>query len=220
MPEPTNKPVKTRMRLLVAASRIFAEKGFQEATIAEICEKAASNIASVNYHFRDKETLYLEAWRYAFRKDLKSHPSDGGVGAEAPPEQRLAGRIRSLIARICDEESDFFAIINKEMAQPTRLLQEILEKEINPQRLQMLSLIKECLGDHATERHVQYCHASIIGQCFHLLRIRHLQKSDRVRVDLPGMEDTDSYGEHVVEFSLAGLRALKSRLEAGQGEIL
>jgi len=52
------KSQKTRNRLLTAASRIFAEKGFQESTIAEICEQADSNIASVNYHFRDKETLY------------------------------------------------------------------------------------------------------------------------------------------------------------------
>ena len=50
------KSEKTRNRLLITASRIFAEKGFQETTIAEICEQAETNIASVNYHFRDKET--------------------------------------------------------------------------------------------------------------------------------------------------------------------
>ena len=76
----TTKSENTRNRLLTAASRIFAEKGFQEATIAEICEQAKTNIASVNYHFRDKETLYLESWRFAFNQELDLYPPDGGVG--------------------------------------------------------------------------------------------------------------------------------------------
>jgi len=80
------KSEKTRNRLLTAASRIFAEKGFQEATIAEICEQAETNIASVNYHFRDKETLYLESWRFAFKRELNLYPPDGGflTNAQTP----------------------------------------------------------------------------------------------------------------------------------------
>lgn len=122
------KSEKTRNRLLTAASRIFAEKGFQESTIAGICEQAETNIASVNYHFRDKETLYLESWRFAFNRELGLYPPNGGVRTDAPAEQRLAGRIRSLINRVADDNSYSFAIINKEMAQPTRLLSDILEK--------------------------------------------------------------------------------------------
>lgn len=217
MPEPTSKPLKTRARLLAAASRIFAEKGFQEATIAEICEQAQSNIASVNYHFRDKESLYLEAWRHAFLKDLEKYPSDGGIDAGASPEKRLAGRIRSLIARIADDESHFFAIINKEMAQPTSLLPEILEKEINPQRRAMLELIAECLGQQTDERTIHFCHASIIGQCFHLLKIKHMQSHYPARRRYPELENPSVYADHVVQFSLAGIRAMRKHLEESSG---
>ncbi|MGR9053637.1 MAG: CerR family C-terminal domain-containing protein [Gammaproteobacteria bacterium] len=206
------KPVKTRMRLLLAAGRIFAEKGFQETTIADICEQAAANIASVNYHFRDKESLYLESWRHAFNCELKAHPPDGGVEPDAPPEQRLAGRIESLLARIADDRSHSFAIIDKEMALPTRLLAEILEKEINPQRQKMLALIGECLGPEATETHLQFCHASIIGQCFHLLKMKQLQRSE-LPFDLPDFSDVGAYAEHVVRFSLAGIRAVRAQIE-------
>ncbi len=55
--------VATRKRLLAAAGRVFKEKGYHGATIAEICRVAEANIAAVNYHFSDKETLYLEAMR-------------------------------------------------------------------------------------------------------------------------------------------------------------
>ncbi len=203
------KSGKTRERLLTAASRIFAEQGFQESTIADICERAETNIASVNYHFGDKESLYLEAWRYAFNQELDNHPSDGGIPEAAPAEQRLAGRIRSLIARVADDNSYSFAIINKEMAQPTRLLADILEKEINPQRLQMLALLKECLGQAATEQRIQYCHTSIMGQCFQLLRLKHMQ-SARNFPHYPGdLSDSKAFAEHVVQFSLAGIQAIR-----------
>ena len=202
---------KTRDRLLTAASRIFAEQGFQESTIADICERAETNIASVNYHFGDKETLYLEAWRYAFNQELDNYPSDGGVAEDAPAEQRLAGRIRSLIARVADQNSYSFAIINKEMAQPTRLLVDILEKEINPQRLKMLALLKECLGQAATEQHIHYCHTSIMGQCFQLLRLKHMKNAQNFPHYPSDLSDSKAFADHVVQFSLAGIQAIRSQ---------
>lgn len=187
---------------------MFAETGFQETTIADICKQAQANIASVNYHFRDKENLYLEAWRYAFQLDLAAHPADGGVPDDAPAAQRLAGRIRSLMARIDDADSHFFAIINKEMAQPTQLLPEILAREINPQRLAMMAIIKELLGTAATEQNVKYCHASIIGQCFHFAKIKHMLANRHLQLDPISELDAASYTEHVIGFSLAGIAAL------------
>jgi AcrR family transcriptional regulator len=205
------KSEKTRNRLLTAASRIFSEKGFQESTIAEICEQAETNIASVNYHFRDKETLYLESWRFAFNKELSLYPPNGGIRTDAPAEQRLAGRIRSLINRVADDNSYSFAIINKEMAQPTRLLSDIMEKEINPQRLQMIGLLKECLGQAASDQQIQYCHTSIMGQCFHLLRLKHMQNARHFRSPASDLGDSKAFAEHIVQFSLAGIQAIRSQ---------
>lgn len=212
----TTKPKRpdTRTRLLTTASRIFAEKGFQEATVAEICKQAETNIASVNYHFRDKENLYLEAWRYAFHFDLAAHPADGGVPEDAPPAERLAGRIRSLMGRIDDENSHFFAIINKEMAQPTQLLPEILAKEINPQRQAMIAVIKELLGAGANESDVQHCHASIVGQCFHFAKMKHMLANRHLPLESVKMLDAASYTEHVIQFSLAGIASLRLAAEA------
>ena len=51
----------TKTRLLEAAGEEFAEKGFEGATIRSIIERAKANIAAVNYHFGDKERLYIQA---------------------------------------------------------------------------------------------------------------------------------------------------------------
>ncbi len=209
MPNKIAAPLKTRQRLLVTASRIFAKKGYQDATIAEICELAETNIASVNYHFGDKENLYLEAWRHAFQEDLRNHPSDGGIDPKTSAEVRLAGRIKSLIARIADPDSSFFAIVHKEMAQQTSLLQKIMEQEINPERQALIALIKELLGQNATDKQIQFCHASIIGQCFHLLKVKHMKLNDETRRYVMDLKDAVAFAEHVVRFSLAGIAAIK-----------
>ncbi|MEQ1622427.1 MAG: CerR family C-terminal domain-containing protein [Methylococcales bacterium] len=211
MSELKTKSEQTRLRLLTAACRIFADKGFQIATIAEICEQANANIASVNYYFGDKETLYLESWRFAFNRELAQYPPDGELIPGASAEQRLASRIKSMVYRVADDNSYSFAILHREMANPTRLLVDILEKEINPQRLQMFRLIKECLGQAASDQQIQYCHASIMGQCFQLLRLKHMRNTRPNRTPPSDLSDTKAYAEHVAQFSLAGLQAIRTQ---------
>ena len=42
-------PQTTKDRLLAAACTVFSEKGFREATVADICETAEANIAACQY---------------------------------------------------------------------------------------------------------------------------------------------------------------------------
>ena len=50
-------------RLLDAAERLFAEKGFAATSIRDITVAARCNVAAVNYHFGGKDALYLETFR-------------------------------------------------------------------------------------------------------------------------------------------------------------
>src|SRR5271170_5428548 len=50
--------VSTREHLLEAAGHVFAKKGFERSTAKEICERAGTNTAAVNYHFGGIEALY------------------------------------------------------------------------------------------------------------------------------------------------------------------
>jgi len=46
-------------RIINAATRLFAEKGYDGTSTREICEAAEVNIAAINYHFGSKENLLL-----------------------------------------------------------------------------------------------------------------------------------------------------------------
>ncbi len=49
--------VSTRDRILDTAERLFAEQGFHVATLRQITQEAAVNLAAVNYHFGSKQAL-------------------------------------------------------------------------------------------------------------------------------------------------------------------
>src|SRR6516164_5690310 len=80
-----------RERLLEAAGEIFAEKGFKGATVREIIDRAGVNIAAVNYYFRDKERLYIEAVKHA----ACGEPEE--VHLAWPPNTPAAVKLRDFI---------------------------------------------------------------------------------------------------------------------------
>jgi AcrR family transcriptional regulator len=93
---------KTREKLLKAASEVFATKGYRNATIAEICRKAGSNVAAVNYRFGSKDALYMAVWNNAFDQAIRAYPLDGGTAPDAPAEDHLRALIHSNVHRVLD----------------------------------------------------------------------------------------------------------------------
>ena len=69
---PMTRPAEnTRGSLIKAAVHLFAEKGFQGASVRDIVVKARVNQAAINYHFKGKDGLYLEVLKTAFEKLTK-----------------------------------------------------------------------------------------------------------------------------------------------------
>ena len=51
------KPASTKDRILDAAERLLAKKGFKATSLRAITAEAEVNLAAVNYHFQSKEAL-------------------------------------------------------------------------------------------------------------------------------------------------------------------
>ena len=51
---------ETKERILLAAQKLFAEKGFEAVSLRKITTEALANVAAVNYHFGSKEALIDE----------------------------------------------------------------------------------------------------------------------------------------------------------------
>jgi len=202
----------TRAHLLAAARRVFAEKGYRDATTAQICRVARANAASINYHFGTKEKLYAEVWKESFHEAISRYPLDGGLPANAPAEQRLRATVHSLLRRMLDSSSLGCAgqIVLMELANPTEALELVKHDVIEPLRQRMRGIVRELVGPQATEEEVAFCVLSITHQCLGFGFRR-----GRVPAVLEAMDKETllaSLTDHITCFSLAGVRAVRMRL--------
>jgi AcrR family transcriptional regulator len=136
MPTSPNPPTRmeTRQRLLEAAGEVFAERGFRNTTIREICRRAQANLAAVNYHFGDKERLYAAVMKYAHACALKKYPLAQRESEEMPAEKRLHAFISYLLLSVFDKGAPAWLgkLMAREMIEPTRALDALVESIIFP----------------------------------------------------------------------------------------
>lgn len=200
-------------KLLTAASDVFAEKGFRDATVAEICKRAEANISAVNYYFGSKEALYQESWRHSFAESVKIHPQDGGVSDDAPAEDRLRGQVRALMARISDENNRDFFISQMEFVNPTGLLEEVMKSELIPLREKTLAIVRELLGPGATDEQILYSETCIISMCLHPMLIRRVRKMAKKTEAPVIIDDLGAFEGHVMKFALAGIASIRREIK-------
>lgn len=157
----------TRERILQAAAEVFADSGFERATVREICSRASVNVAAINYHFRDKENLYIEVLKYSKELAFKKYPHDLGTQKGDSPEIRLRVFIRSLVLRILGDDlsSLFGRLVSREYIEPTSAFDVIVEETMRPTFAFLSEIIGELLGGKVPAMRVHMCCASVISQC-------------------------------------------------------
>jgi AcrR family transcriptional regulator len=201
-------PDETRRQLLEAAGEVFAGVGFRDATVREICRRAGANVAAINYHFGDKENLYLEVLRYAHGKALAKYPPLLDLPDEAPPEKKLRAFIHSLLLRIFDKGPTSWhgKLMSREMIEPTAALDSLVEERMRPMVAQLWKIVAEILDCPVNDERVRLCSLSVVSQCVFYNHCRPVVS--RLFPDkLP--QDAASIGQlagHITHFSLAAMK--------------
>jgi TetR/AcrR family transcriptional regulator, regulator of cefoperazone and chloramphenicol sensitivity len=206
----------TRARLIEAAGEVFADHGFQSATVRDICARAGANIAAVNYHFGDKMALYVAVLRQAICA-AEADEILAPARASGKPEQALRLFIAAMLRHTCgagEPRARHLRIMAHEMANPTEALPRVVEEIIGPRYAairQILSLIIGLPPDHDTTR---LCAHSVIGQVLHYVHARPV-----IACIWPDLKMTpervEQIANHIADFSLCSLRSI-SRQAARQ----
>ena len=194
----------TRQRLLQAAGQLFAEKGYEGASVRDICKKAQANLAAVNYHFHDKERLYIEAVKSACQRQVDQNPLRGWP-SETPAALKLRDFIHTFVRRMLDGHNAPWErqLFLRELAQPTAACAELVRDHIRPQAETLADILAELLPA-AAEVQRRLTAFSIIGQCVFYRVATPILKA------LVGEQEYASYdaallAEHITRFTLAGL---------------
>lgn len=205
---------ETRRRLIEAAGEVFAERGLHGATIKEITERAGANMASINYHFRDKLELYAVVVHHALSM---VPPVPPGVEFIGSPEDRLRAYIAYVIRDLLDPDRPKWraTVLAHELAQPTAALDAVMDELIKPRADMIKALVRDILGPNATEMTIWQGAFSIAAQCFQYLHSGEMLH--RLEPELSHERHGEELAAHIAKFSLAGLRAMKDSIAASPG---
>ncbi len=208
---PQADQAETRQQLLEAAGAVFAEVGFRNATVREICQRAGANIAAVNYHFGDKERLYLEVFRYSQEKAHARYPLvSETTAATLPPEKKLYFFVHTLLQRIFDEGEAAWhgKLMLREMMEPTAALDFVVTEKIRPMSVQLSAIVAELIGCPVTDARTWHCGFSVVGQCAFYCHSRPVV----ARLFPEQTFDTEALhqlADHITKFSLAGMKPFR-----------
>lgn len=213
---------ETRGRVLKAAARLFAERGFNHVSVRDICKEAGSNVASVNYHFGDKLGLYRELIAAVAEGMNDAKISAFEAGAGRPPEEQLRAYIRGFLHQLLDQNPEetcwLEKLIAREITEPTPALDMIIEKGIKPAAVRLNKLVGEVMGLSANDPRVMQGSGAIQGLCIWYRSTRTV--AERMFPELQFTpERIDKMAEFVTDFSLAGIRAVGQN-EKGREAVL
>jgi AcrR family transcriptional regulator len=204
----------TREKLLDVAGRIFADRGYQAATIREICIAASANVAAVNYHFGDKLGLYTEVVRQSLHT-AKHEAVQSALDRLAPPEEILRDVIRARMRNICrgGRPNWHLRILAHELAQPTPALRQLIDKIGRPLANRLLDLIGRMIGLPADDEKTRLCVVSAMGQMVVYDFADPLLKSVWPELKMTP-EQVDRIADHIADFSLSYIQNFRSMTPA------
>ncbi|MEO8484549.1 MAG: CerR family C-terminal domain-containing protein [Acidobacteriota bacterium] len=200
------RDTRTRQRLLDVATRLFADRGFKHVTVRVICRDARANVASVNYHFRDKMGLYREVLEQTAQIVTKMTAEAVRAGEGLPPADRLREYVRVNVEHIfrAGPRNQLQQLMHRELQEPTAMLASIIDQVWKPRFAYLGSIVGDLVSLPPDDPRVIRSAISIHAQVVMFKPSPAHERMDRAvkRVFVP-----DQIADHIIAFSLAGLAA-------------
>ncbi len=204
----------TKEKLLLHAADVFLEHSYENTTVRMIAQRAGVNAALINYHYGDKETLYLEVVRYWARDAFQNFP----LGFLDDPTADPAEKIRVFIyhALVClfgpeGKGTGFGRLLVHEAAvRPSTVVQNIVSETIGPPTKAVTAAVAQITGISDVEK-LQVYTACIVGQTVYFYLSRNLTKE---LLDIPAIscsQDIQALSDEIYTFSMASLKYLKEQ---------
>ncbi len=197
-----SEEVDTRTRIVEAAGPVFASRGFDGATVREICGAAGVNVASIAYYFGDKLGLYrhvIQSIRESRERRFPSPESD------RDPRRTLHRIVRTLLSRmlVCDSAGWETQLMLREMIHPTPVFESIIEEFFRPLFEQLIDAFDRLLDGRAPRYTLEQLALSVVGQCLY-----YRLGSSAVKILVPEQRRRDHYHidaltQHVTAVMLA-----------------
>ena len=199
----------TKRKLLEAAGEVFAEQGFERATIKQITRRAGVALAAVNYHFSDKQELYYQVLKMVHQSVLEAAEVITHPDPAITPADQLRKHVRTFLrnALAPARPAWFVLIMFREMRQPSAAIERLMEESFRPYTRALEELVGKLVGRQTSHRNKILIVDSIVSQ--YIFFVERQKTLDRLHPELPSIAGRiDDIAEHITTFSLAAIRGL------------
>jgi len=199
----------TRERILDEAEALFALKGYHAVSVREITGAAQCNLAAVNYHFGNKQKLYLEVYRQRWlpRAERVHQSFQDSLKSEQAPS---AGTVVQSLARaflegpLSDEERNrHLRLVVGELSQPTEAFDQVIERVFRPLLGSLISDLRAAMPADMDQEQAVLNAFSIMAMVLYFNLARPVIKAVLGATD--GNDLQTRLIDHLVEFSLNGI---------------
>jgi len=189
-------PSGTCALILERAIPLFADVGFAAVSMRQIATAVGITPAALYYHFPDKETLYLEAMRYAYADQAESF--NLVLRQEGSPKQRL----RSFVVKLTEylyAEPDIRRLLQRERLDGDDRRLKLLAENLFREQFEGMSALAEDLAPQFDPHLWAISIAGLVMYHIETATLRKFLPGTRKRHDDPAV-----VADHVVRFILFG----------------
>jgi AcrR family transcriptional regulator len=195
-------------RILLAAGREFAEKGYEAATVRDICLAAGVNLAAVNYYFGDKRRLYVESVKHAHEERVRQVPEPRWEPG-TPPDRKLREFLGNTLERMLGlgQHPWQVRLMLREVLQPTEACRELAEDYFRPHFELLVSILGELAAGRLDEPRLRRLAVGVMGQCFVYRAAGDVVGMLVPADELAALHTPVALADHVTRLTLAALGA-------------
>ena len=203
--------VATPRRILDAAERLFAERGYGGVALKDVVRAARVNGAAVNYHFGDKRNLYRKVIERGLQSREQAAPLETAPQADLSADERLRVFIGNLMIQLLDDSasSKMSRLFLREAIEPTAAFARAVD-ELPKRQLSILDgIVGALMKGKAPRALVRRISLSILGQCVYYRYAENiLRRTDpRLRYSRTSIH---AIAGHIYAFSMAGIRGMQA----------
>jgi AcrR family transcriptional regulator len=203
-----DETASTPQRLITAAERLFAERGFNGVSVREIAAAAAVNPASVGYYFRGKEGLLAEVYRRHCQPMNEERFRLLAAAIERAQPPALAAVLEAFIRPALRLTGDTAAPVTRLRAvlsgENSALLDKLVADNFDRSSARFIDALSQCLP-HLTRDDIYWRFHFLLGTVYYTASGPH-----RIRALSQGRcdpADSEAVIRELVPFLIAGLSA-------------
>lgn len=204
----------TRERILDAAERLFAERGFDGASTRDIVAKSGDTIGSVNYHFGSKSELLTEVikrrWDAVAAARREAYAEATARCSGTPPiEDVVACIVLPYLDRAMRGSRGWrsYALLQARILFAPKIYDQVLKDLAEPVAKEFLGWMRAALPD-ATLENIAYSYQFTLGSMVESCAEIGLGRIGPLTDGACSSSDYEALSTRLVKFLASGIRSL------------